>query len=134
MAGRGPEPDHWTPSCDSAHDSPSATIYIHTASYYPQIIKSKLHKAMKGWLLVGVVTQWQSTDTVSQRPWVRFPTAPPFFQALYQLFQSSTDSDGQIKVFKRPNLSNPRTKFIGVPTIRLPAAHNILINLLEVCL
>ena len=25
--------------------------------------------------------------------------APPFFQALYQPFQRSTDSDGQIKVF-----------------------------------
>ena len=48
-----------------------------------------------GWLLVGVVAQWQSIGTVSQRPWVRFLAVPPFFQALYQPFQMSMDSDGQ---------------------------------------
>ena len=35
----------------------------------------------EGWLLLGVVAQWQSTGTVSQRSWVRFPAAPPSFQA-----------------------------------------------------
>ena len=30
-------------------------------------------------LSMGVVAQWQSAGSSSQRPWVRSPTAPPFF-------------------------------------------------------
>ena len=62
----------------------------------------------EAWLLVGVVAQWQSTGTESQRPWVRFPAAPPFFPALSP-FQRSTDSNGEIRSLIRPWLITLRT-------------------------
>ena len=73
---------------------------------------------------------WMRIVTVSQRPWVRFPAAPPFFQALFQPFQRSTDSNGQrLRSLIRPSLISPRTKLIGVPIIGLPAVITLKIPL-----
>ena len=35
-----------------------------------------------GWLSMGVVAQWQSAGSSSQRPWVRSPASSPFFLSL----------------------------------------------------
>ena len=79
-----------------------STILHATITNNQQSCLSKLHKGRnERWLLVGVVAQWQSTGTESQRPWVRFPAAPPFFPALSP-FQRSTDSNGKIRSLIRP--------------------------------
>ena len=55
---------------------------------------------------MGVVDQWLSTGTESQRPWAQFLAAPPFFPALVA-FQKSTDSNGKIRPLIRPWLIGP---------------------------
>ena len=69
---------------------------------------------------MGAVDQWQSFDTVSQRPWVRLLAALPFFCALLP-FQKSLDSNGKIRALIRPWLISLWTWLIGVPTTGLPA-------------
>ena len=45
----------------------------------------------EGWLSVGVIAQWQSTGSLSQRTWVRLPAAPLFILSLP--FARSSDSN-----------------------------------------
>ena len=51
---------------------------IHPNNYFEQVIKVK----MRGSCQWCVVAQWQSTGSLSQRPWVWLPVAPPISQAL----------------------------------------------------
>ena len=52
---------------------------IASSSYLSTIASSKANKGMKGgWLPLGIIAQWQSTGSLSQRPWVRFPAVPLF--------------------------------------------------------
>ena len=51
------------------------------------------HKGkQEGWSLVGVVAQWQSTGSLSQRHWVWLLAKLPFLRPLP--FQTSSDSNG----------------------------------------
>ena len=62
-----------------------------------------------------------STGAVSQRPWVRFPAAPPFFKPLFSHSKGLRTVMARLRSLIRPSLISPWTKLIGVPTIRLPA-------------
>ena len=58
-----------------------------------------IHKGKKeGWLLVGVLAQWQSTGMVSQRPWFDSRQLHLSFKPFASHFQRSTDSNGQLKI------------------------------------
>ena len=50
-------------------------LIIQSILYYIEPLTNTLEQLIhkdrnEGWLLVGAVAQWQSTGTVSQRPWV----------------------------------------------------------------
>ena len=62
------------PCCDLLKNLLTSTSY--TANNCMHLSTRSLERGQeRGWLLVGVVAQWQSTGGLSQRPWVRFPVA-----------------------------------------------------------
>ena len=62
----------WSPM-DGAQPSPKTSR--------DHVVKDNLGEK-EGWLLVGVVAQWQSTDNLTMRPWVQFAATPLIFLSL----------------------------------------------------
>ena len=74
-------------------------------------------KGKERWLSVDVMAHWQSAGSLSQRPWVWLPAAPPFFLSPY-CFKGLQTVTAQI-VFEL-TFSIRSLDHGGVPCIGLP--------------
>ena len=76
---------------------------------------------------MGHSSQWQSVDMVSQRPWVQFPAALPFFEGLSHL-------KGLWTLMARLGLQLVLGPDYGVLAIKFPAVISFMIHLVIISL